>query len=219
MPLHQLLSMIPHEVMEINRPVVARWTDTPETGLEEAEPAYGAFVDDQGRVVPGTRPARAFLETDDPRFLLLAPEIERSLRSGSVVVFLDWGRQNLSWEEIFDLWEAWTSQGMVVDCGAVSVKWSASSHWVAPSWVAFADGFDGSPLSTMIRVVAQTERPKVEASSAPVPSTSFLARALKIRGEGDSSNETLDEGDGLPMIPFTLTSLKDPHFAWPKGVA
>ena len=106
MALHQLLSMIPHEVAELRRPVVARWTETPETGDWDPEPSYGAFVDDQGLVVSGSRPCRAFLESDDPRHLELAPGVERDLGDAKVY-FLDWGRQPLSWEEIFDLWEAW----------------------------------------------------------------------------------------------------------------
>lgn len=217
MALHQLLSMIPHEVVELRRSVVARWTETPEDGKWIPEPDYGAFVDEKGRVVSGNRPARAFLETDDPRHLVLASETERQLKADAAVVFLDWGRQSLTWEEIFDLWEAWESQGMILDCGAVSVSWSASSRWTAPGWVAFADGFDGSPLSTVVRVLPEPERASVP--SVESPSTSFLARAKKLRGEADPWAPDLPSGGSLPMLPFTLASLKDPSYSWPQGVA
>jgi hypothetical protein len=215
MALHQLLSMIPHEVIEVHRSVVARWTETPEVGDWDPEPEYGAFVDERGRVVSGNKPARAFLETDDPRHLILAAETERLVGENVLVVFLDWGRQSLEWEEIFDLWEAWDSQGMIVDCGLVSVPWSATSRWTAPGWVAFADGFDGAPLATVARVFSEPEQPSVAAE--PV-STSFLARAKKLKEQGDSSAFDAPSGESLPMLPFTLDNLRDSSFVWPQNV-
>ncbi len=242
MALHQLLTMIPHEVAEQKRSVVARWTETPEGGLWDPEPDYGAFVDERGRVVSGNRPPRAFLDSDDPRQLLLAPDTERTLGSDVTVAFLDWGRQSVSWEEIFELWEAWDAQGMIIDCGAVSVNWSVSHRWTAPGWIAFAQKFDGSPLATVTRsqdlhpvpaaAVAHGERPTFEISRlpdplptqvlspAPVPvASSFLARAKKLKGEVDPwALEAPTEGT-LPMLPFTLHALKDQAFPWPRGVA
>jgi hypothetical protein len=208
MALHELLSMIPHEVVDTRRPVVARWTETPVSGTWDPEPAYGAFVDEDVRVVSGNRPARAFLESDDPRHLQLAQGVEWAL-TGAGVYFLDWGRQPLAWEEIFDLWDAWDSQGMIADCGTVAVAWSLAGRWIAPGWVAFRDGFDGAPLAVTERGV-----PAAETVSQPA-SSSFLARALKLRGEEQPAVSTAGV---LPMLPFTLESLHDPHHPWPVGV-
>ena len=208
MALNELLSMIPHEVLDSRRPVLARWTETPISGAWEPEPTYGAFVDEEVRVVTGNRPARAFLESDDPRHLQLAQGVEWALASATVV-FVDWGRQSLAWEEIFDLWEAWEGQGMIADCGAVAVAWGLSNRWVAPGWVAFRDGFDGAPLAVTERGVSPTEAAVQPAGG------SFLARALKLRGEEQSAVSL--EGV-LPMLPFTLNSLQDPHHTWPVGV-
>ena len=217
MALHQLLSMIPQEVAEARRSVVARWTETPEVGNWDPEPAYGSFVDEKGRVVSGNRPARAFLETEDPRYLTLSAEVDRHWGPEVTVVFLDWGRQSVAWDEIFDLWEAWDAQGMVLDCGAVSVLWSSSSRWTAPGWIAFSGGFDGSPLSTVARVVREPEKEK--AVTAEPSSTSFLARAKKLKGEADPWALDSPAGGTLPMLPFTLKNLKDPGYRWPEGVA
>ena len=214
--------MIPHEVAQSRRSVVARWTDTPETGDWEPEPNYGAFVDDHGLVVSGVVPARAFLESDDPRNLELAPGTERTLGEAQVY-FLDWGRQPLSWEEIFDLWEAWDSQGMIAGCGSVSVPWALATRWTAPGWVAFRDGFDGAPLAVTARQGGDaaprvSPRPESIPEAPAVPAgSSFLARAERLRSMA-VPDRTLDEPE-LPQIPFTIESLKDPRHAWPAGLA
>jgi len=226
MALHQLLSMIPHAVAQAQRSVVARWTDTPQSGEWEPEPDYGAFVDEHGLVVPGVTPAGAFLESDDPRNLELAPGTERAL-AGADVYFLDWGRQPLSWEEVFDLWEAWDSQGMIAGCGSVSVPWALAQRWTAPGWVAFREGFDGSPLAVTARRTSEVHRSeshpfetaieaKAEAPVVPAGS-SFLARAERLRGSVGPGG-TPDEPE-LPQIPFTVETLKDPRHVWPAGLA
>jgi|GEM_PF-6567116 hypothetical protein len=224
MALHQLLSMMPHEVAQAQRSVVARWTDTPETPGWEPEPEYGAFVDDRGLVVTGVVPARAFLESDDPRTLELAPGTERTL-GGAQVYFLDWGRQPLSWEEIFDLWEAWEGQGMIAGCGSVSVPWALATRWTAPGWVAFRDGFDGAPLAVTARrgdapfpvETVQAETVRKEPLAAPVPAgSSFLARAERLRS-GTAPRDEADE-PALPQIPFTIGALRDPRHVWPTGL-
>lgn len=168
MALNRLLSLIATEGTEPRLPAVSRWTETPGTGEWDPEPEYGAFVDDEGRVTPGTRPCRAFLDSDDPASMELTPETDRAL-GDATVVFLDWGAQTLAWGEIFELWEAWESQGMVVDCGAVGVSWPLVHRWVSPGWIAFRGRFDGSPLAAVT-------------VKAPEPS-SFLARARQLRGE------------------------------------
>jgi len=205
MALYKLLSMIPHEVAYARRSVLARWTETPETGEWDAEPSYGAFVDDLGQVMTGSRPSRAFLESDDPGHMELAPEVEQSL-GDATVYFLDWGHQPVSWEEVFDLWEAWEAQGMIADCGSVSVSWALSTRWTAPGWVAFRGTFDGAPLALIARQAAQQ-------SGSP----SFLARALVLKGL-EARQSVFPDGE-LPMLPFTLQALKDPGHSWPAGVA
>jgi hypothetical protein len=197
MALDRLLALITTQGVEPKKAAIARWTETPELADWEAEPEYGSFVDDEGRIVTGSQPYRAFLESDDASRFRLVPEAERRL-GGCHLVFLDWGRQPLSWEEIFELWAAWDTQGMIVDCGNVGVPWALADRWVAPCWIAFRDGFDGSPLTT----VAQT----------PPEAPSFLARALELRSTVVSDEE-------LPMLPFTLADLHNPAHAWPAGVA
>jgi len=211
MALHQLLSMIPHEIAHARRAVVARWTDTPETGEWDEEPSYGAFVDDQGLVVSGSKPARAFLESDDPRRLELAPEVERALGEARVW-FVDWGSQNVPWPEIFDLWEAWEARGLVVDCGSVSVSWGLVGQWTAPGWVAFRGGFDGAPLTFIPR---QTGAPAPDVGVLSSGDASFLARAVELKTEPLPS---VPSQGVLPMLPFTIESLKDPRHLWPVGV-
>ena len=204
MSVHRLFSMMPPELAETRRPVVARWTETPPHGDWEAEPGYGAFVDEEGWVIQGCSRPRAFLASTDPRDLVLEPSqapegVERT------VVFLDWGRQPLTWEEVFDLWEVWEFQNMIADCGSVAVPWQLSDRWTAPGWVAFRGDFDGSPLAVVPQRVAETK---------PEP-LSFLARARKLREEASSAPAEAE----LPVLPFTLEALKDPDHAWPSGAA
>jgi len=158
-----------------------------------------------GEDLAGQRLHRA----DDVRHLEFGAETEAFLGTDTVV-FLDWAHQSFSWEEIFDLWDAWESQGMVVDCGSVGVPWSLAHRWEAPGWVAFRGNFDGAPLATQVRL-----RPETNANRASKEPDSFLARAQKLRNlSSDSSTEELEE---LPMLPFTLASLENPTHAWPQG--
>lgn len=177
MALNRLLSLIATEGTEPRLSAVSRWTETPEVGAWDPEPEYGAFVDDEGRVTPGSRPCRAFLDSDDPTLMQWDSETRRKLDQ-TTVVFLDWGAQDLGWAEVFELWEAWESQGMVVDCGVVGVSWPLVHRWVSPGWIAFRGRFDGSPLA----VVTVT---------APEP-LSFLARAQQLRGGAE---------EFLPFLP------------------
>lgn len=212
MPAHPITSLIPAAFLEPKSAIWSRWCDLGADALEGSVPSYGAFVDDRGLVVSGTEAPRAWLTHDDPGKMELEPALLRRLE-GSTIVWLDWGRQHLSWEEIFELWEAWESQGMIADCGAVAVLWQSHGRWLAPGWVAFRDGFSGEPLST-ITLSSRTEA-AVE-TSVPRPE-SFMARALKLRGE--EPVRVVGSGERLPMIPFTLSALSDPGFAWPQGVA
>ena len=220
MGLHSLLAKIPSEVLDSHQSAVARWTETPLKGLWEPEPAYGAFVDDQGHIVSGQQTARAFLRSDDPRHLQMDARAQGWPLSTNVV-FLDWGRQSLSWEEIFDLWEAWDTQSMVVDCGAVSMPWFLGSRWDTPGWIAFAEGFDGAPLTTIGQEIPESSVEKDAAIEHQEKAGSFLARARMLRGESTTSpSRSLDEAEAvLPVLPFTLDSLKDPQHVWPRGVA
>lgn len=201
MALNRLLSLITDSGARPQPEVLSRWTETPEVNIWDAEPAYGAFVDDAGRVVCGSAPARAFLEDDDPTKMELAPSLERAL-SPVRVVFLDWGRQSLGWEEVFELWAAWETQGMVADCGMVAVSWSLAQRWIAPGWVAFRGDFDGAPLSTVTCK-------KMEAPS-------FLARARQLR---ELEVIPISDDAPLPLLPFTLDDLGNPGRAWPQGIA
>jgi hypothetical protein len=216
MALQPLLDLIAREGTIPRGDFLARWTETPVDEPWDAEPSYGAFVDDQGLVVSGTQQVRVSLETDDPRFLVVDPTLEFS--PDSLTVFVDWGRQSLSWEEIFALWEAWDAQGMVLDCGAVGVPWAQSSRWVAPGWVVFRDGFDGAPLTTVAQAVRELPATSVmpEEGTVRPEATSFLARARQLRGE-ELPHPV--HGERLPMLPFTLDSLKDPAHLWPLGAA
>lgn len=205
MALDRLLSLIATQGAEPRLEALSRWTEVPAGTEWEAQPDYGAFVDENGRVVAGTAPTRAFLESSDPSTLELLPSLARSLE-GSTVVFLDWGRQDLAWEEIFELWRTWEEQDQIVDCGAVGVPWEPQSRWVSPGWIAFRGDFDGAPLRTTVR-------------SRPEP-LSFLARARQLRQNALPEQEMdQDEGELLPMLPFTLDDLNDGRKSWPQGVA
>lgn len=205
MSLQPLLASISPHLVEARRELLGRWTETPP--VFDLESSRAIYVDDRGFVVAGYEQPRAILESDDPRHLSLTAEAEASL-VGSQVYFLDWSRQTLSWDEIFDLWDAWDSQGMIADCGAVAVPWPLVDRWGTPGWVAFRGDFDGSPLSVIPRI-SHVPKPVVP----PAVQGSFLARAKSLRGEHDSGTER------LPMIPFTVASLNDPQQQWPAGVA
>lgn len=204
MALDRLLALIADQGVEPRLDAVSRWTETPAEAVWDPEPEYGAFVDDEGRVVTGSAPARAFLETDDPSKMELAPQTARDLDDDVTVVFVDWGRQSLSWEEIFELWAIWEAEDRIAGCGAVSVPWSLASRWIAPGWVAFRGELDGAPLSVSVCRTAE----------AP----SFLARARKLRSGEISAPAAEGEEETLPMLPFTLDDLKDPRRTWPEGV-
>lgn len=224
MALQRLLDLISREGTEPRRDFLARWTDTPE-GIDGGEPDYGFFVDDRGRVVSGLSDPLVSLDEDDPRLIEADAGLAAGLPEGARLVFLDWGRQPLSWEEIFELWEVWSSQGMVVSCGSVAVAWSLANRWVCPGWIAFRDGFDGSPLAT-VQVGENADDPldlrggEPSTAADPVPE-SFLARARRLRGNPPKSAlpGAAREGERLPMLPFTLSSLKDPGHVWPVGAA
>jgi len=171
MALNRLLALMENQGAQPKLGTVSRWTETPSDQPWEAEPDYGFFVDDEVRVVTGSRPYRAYLESDEPNLLELAPETARTLAPSATVVFLDWGRQSLSWEEIFALWETWEEENRILDCGAVGVPWSLASRWISPGWIAFRESFDGAPLTTVVRK-----------SSEPL---SFLARARQWRNASD----------------------------------
>jgi hypothetical protein len=211
MALHPLLALISQEGVEPRWDYLSRWTETPSAGWEP-EPVYGRFVDDAGRVNSGKDEVVVSLSSDDPRYLAVDPVLEAGLPDGASVVFLDWGRQPLGWEEIFGLWEAWDAQDMVVGCGTVGVPWGLADRWLAPGWVAFRDGFDGAPLTTIPRKDPQAVPDAVTAAEPEAP-TSFLARARQLRGDPASTQAS------LPMLPFTLESLNDPGHPWPVGVA
>jgi hypothetical protein len=202
MALNRLLALISTAGAEPPLAVLSRWTETPGLDSWEPEPEYGSFVDEEGRVVTGSTPARAFLETPNPSDLELAPTTARAL-GNTTVVFLDWGRQPLSWEEIFEVWAAWESQDMIVDCGVVGVSWNLAGRWDSPGWIAFRGDFDGSPLSTVARKTPE----------AP----SFLARARQLRGL-EIAPPTGNDEVALPMLPFTLDDLNDPVRSWPQAV-
>jgi len=218
MSVNRLLSLIADQGGRPRRAAVARWTETPETGAWESEPEYGAFVDDDGLVVPGAEPARAVLRADDPARLELAASVSGD---AGTLVFVDWGRQALPWNELFALWDKWERQGRILDCGAVSTAWSLSSQWVAPGWILFADGFDGSPL-TVTRVSgalpAPVEPSATNAELAPPKAPSFLAIAQALRGETVPASYQGVPAGNFPMLPFTLDALRNPSYAWPQGL-
>jgi hypothetical protein len=210
MALRRLLDRISQEGVAPRFDFLSRWTETEAEAVPgaDAELPYGDFVDPEGWVVSGLRPARAFLRNDDIRHLEFGAETASLLAPDVTVVFLDWGRQPLSWEEIFDLWDAWDSQGMVVDCGPVGVPWALAHRWEVPGWIAFRGDFDGAPLATQVRVTDPVP------GAAPQPE-SFLARAQRLRGESaPAASGALEE---LPMLPFTLASLENPTHPWPQG--
>jgi len=241
MALDRLQPLIDAEGTTAPEGLLARWTGAGTSAGWEPEPDYGAFVDDEGRVVLGAEEPRGWLTSEDPRSLRLQPSLEARLPLGAAVYFLDWGRQPLSWEELFELWSAWESQGMVHDCGPAAVPWGTENRWTAPGWVVFLEGFDGAPLS-LVPAAGRTVRlspPPSPAEAAAPPEArgalagtleageSFLARARRLRGEAlvpeppESRNPGLpeDEGERLPMLPFTLESLDNPDHRWPVGAA
>jgi hypothetical protein len=216
MSANRLLSLIADQGGKPKRAAVARWTETPVAGAWEPEPDYGAFVDEHGVTVPGSEPARAVLKADDPSRLELAASLAGT--SGRLV-FVDWGRQPLSWNEIFSIWEQWEKQGLIEDCGAVATAWSLNSHWLAPGWILFKEEFDGAPLKTtaVAGLLPAPETPKLDdAELAPPKVQSFLAIAKALRGEKVSFKGV--PAGNFPMIPFTLEALRNPSYAWPQGL-
>lgn len=216
MSVNRLLSLIADQGGKPRRAAVARWTETPSSGSWEPEPVYGAFVDEAGRIVPGSEPARAFLEADDPSRLEVAAAVAGA---AGTLVFVDWGRQNLPWNELFALWDKWDKQGLIVDCGAVSTAWSLNSRWVAPGWILFRDDFDGAPLTTT-KVSGALPAPSVSSADGSEPTSpkvqSFLAIAKALRGETVSFKGV--PAGNFPMLPFTLSSLQDSGYSWPAGL-
>jgi hypothetical protein len=210
MSVNRLLSLIADQGGKPRRAAVSRWTETPENAWDH-ELEYGAFVDEQGLIVPGTEPARAVLEADDPQRLELASSVARD----GTLVFVDWGRQSLPWNETFALWEKWERQGIIADCGAVATAWNLDGRWVAPGWILFRGEFDGSPLVTTVVTETEASPDPVELDTAP-KAKSFLAIAKALRGE-TVSYKGVPAGN-FPMLPFTLTALKDPGHAWPAGL-
>lgn len=216
MSVNRLLSLIADQGGKPRRSTLARWTETPDTGSWEQEPDYGAFVDEHGLVVPGTAPARAFLQAEDPSRLQLAAPLTES---EGTLVFVDWGRQTLPWGEIFSLWEKWDRQGLVLDCGAVSTAWALERRWVSPGWVLFRGDFDGAPLATTVATAKNSPEASaaVEAAELSAPkSQSFLAIAKALRGE-KTTYKGVPAGN-FPMLPFTLQALSDPAHPWPQGL-
>jgi hypothetical protein len=208
MSVNRLLSLIADQGGKPRRAAVSRWTETPESAWDH-QPEYGAFVDEEGLVVPGTDPARAVLEADDPRRLELVSSVPRD----GTLVFLDWGRQSLPWNELFALWDKWERQGLVVDCGAVATAWDLEHRWVSPGWVLFRGDFDGNPLeTTVIEEVAEAAQPEL----VPPKAKSFLAIAKALRGETVSFKGV--PAGNFPMLPFTLSALGDPSHTWPAGL-
>ncbi len=216
MSVNRLLSLIADQGGKPRRAAVARWTETPSSGSWEPEPEYGAFVDEDGLIVPGSEPARAFLEADDPSRLEVAAAVTGA---AGTLVFVDWGRQSLPWNELFSLWDKWDKQGLIVDCGAVSTAWSLNSRWVAPGWILFRDDFDGAPLTTIKvsgALPAPATLPAGEPDLAPPKAKSFLAIAKALRGETVSFKGV--PAGNFPMLPFTLSSLQDSSHSWPAGL-
>jgi len=166
--------------------LLARWTE--EDPEAEGAPPYGWFLDDRGLVVTSHRRVRAILTGADPKALHFEAGVEASWPTEHRAVFLDWGRQELSWEEVFELWDAWDAQGMIVDAGSVAVPWTPQPRWVSPGWIVFRGDVVGDPLNTV---------PRAEAG------LSFLAKARKFRSE-----DPADVDAPLPMLPFTLADLK-----------
>lgn len=199
MALNRLLSLISTAGVEPQLGALSRWTEITDPKTWEAEPLYGAFVDDAGLVVTGSAPCRAFVTSHEPIRIDFAPEALRKLNQ-TTVVFVDWGRQPLGWPEIFELWAIWEEQDKIADCGSVGVPWDLAGRWVSPGWIAFRGDFDGSPLSTVTQ-----KTPEV---------LSFLARAQQLRG----LETTTLEDSALPMLPFTVDDLSDPTRSWPEGV-
>jgi hypothetical protein len=216
MSANRLLTLIADQGAKPRRAAVARWTETPEAGNWEPEPEYGAFVDEDGRVVPGTAPARAFLGKDDPARL----ELASTVAAEGTLVFVDWGRQSLPWNEVFSLWDKWERQGLIRDCGAVSTAWPLERRWVSPGWILFQGDFDGSPLTTTV-VTGTSTSPEAGAAlesaelSAP-KEQSFLAIAKALRGEKPGYLGV--PAGNFPMLPFTLEALRNPGHAWPQGL-
>lgn len=218
--------------------LLSRWTGYSVADDWESEPDYGEFVDDQGRAVLGAGEPEGWLVSDDPRSLRLVTSREARIPAGSVVAFLDWGRQPLAWEELFELWDAWEAQGMVWACGPAAVPAGHSGRWVAPGWVVFQPGFDGAPLALVpwARTAVMASEPTTVAPTAAQSALagtleageSFLSRARKLRGEAAptvtvataaSPQAPEDPRERLPLLPFTLGSLNDPAHRWPVGAA
>lgn len=219
MALNDLLLSVPAEFAASRRPVLARWTETPAHGDWEAAPDYGAYVDDRGLVVEGAARPRAVLHNDNPQSLVIDPAT--AARWGEhTLVFLDWGSQSLSWDEIFDLWEVWDYQNMIADCGAVAVAWPLRHRWKQAGWVAFLGDFDGAPLDTLTVRSARTAAQPVAPAAPEGVRTSFLALARRYRQGAPAAPAAprVRGGDPLPMLPFTLEALKDPGHRWPEGV-
>ena len=214
MSANRLLSLIADQGAKPRRAAVARWTETPAAGTWEPEPEYGAFVDEEGRTVPGSGPARAFLKTNDPSRLELAASLSGI---AGTLVFVDWGRQPLPWSELFSLWDQWEKKGLILDCGAVATAWTLDRRWVAPGWILFKDGFDGAPLTTTAVTAALPAPSEAAAAELTPPKVqSFLAIAKALRGE-KTSFRTVPAGN-FPMLPFTLDALRNPGYSWPQGL-
>jgi len=239
MGLDRLLKLINLEGTPPNLEALAAWTDSDPRSETDPYSAYGSFTDDRGRIIPGDRAPRAWLEFPDPSALVLDGLATADLPPEASVIFLDWGRQGLSWAEIFELWVAWQDQGMVLDGGSVGVAWNLGGRWLCPGWLAFRDGFDGAPLLGTLVVpgrpsagdevvdaepaVVQAEPTETPAAPVPVRENpvpeSLLARAQCLRGESAPGSQAAVPEESLPLVPFTLESLKDPGHRWPAGVA
>ncbi|NNM67911.1 MAG: hypothetical protein HKM06_07870 [Spirochaetales bacterium] len=171
------------------------------------------FLDPVGKVVTGVR-SPVLGEGGRELNLLVSDEIQTLLTAhpGAWLGYWNWTSQPTSPEFLLSDWLAWLKDEKILVSGPLEVSFEAWKLYPFGYFGVFAPGFRPSSLEIKEMLTRQ--------------SNSFLKRALKLRGKGLSQmpepaflrgaqEESLER---LPMIPFTLKDLENPHFVWPLGV-
>jgi hypothetical protein len=171
------------------------------------------YLDPFGRVVTGEK-SLILGEGAQDLHLGLSAEIKNLLAAnpGSWVGYWNWTTQPLTPEFLLSDWLAWLKDGKILASGPLEVSFEAWKRYPFGYFGVFAPGF--RPASLEIREFSNQRN------------TSFLKKALRLReqGQAQSLEQAFPEAPGeeslesLPMIPFTLRDLEDPHFVWPQGL-